>query len=749
MPQSSIQYVPIRHTLALPYSFSAVRVLLSQWIHQYALCCLTWTLLAASHGVAQESPSKTQVRTDWIDSSLRARFGMYGQFNINQHNGNFRDLPGVPTCCPQVYGTGFGTGFSGGVLVDVPFSRTLGLSLRASYTQPSGLLVYNQRDSALTFVNRDQNRLDTASVRHSIDAALGNIGIEAFLTIKPFAPVLQDGLTVLLGGRIGYAMQRSISKRERIVDAPVTFETGSKERLPFDGNIPTYNPLFGSIMAGINYDIPLNSKHTLFLTPEIFGSLGLTTIAHQRDWRVNQLRAGIALKIMPERPEPVLPDTTRSTPPQTTPPTTPVVVMREDTPITATPTASRSKDTLAASVRASAVEYDGSEYENNITFRVEEFFSENLRPLLPYVFFDEGSSDIPDRYNRLRSRETKDFHVDHLHNLDVIQTYHHILNIVGARMRKYPQATLTITGCNDFATSEKGDLELSRRRAERVRDYLLTVWNIEPSRLSLKAQNLSDVPTVMGTKNYPNEVHQENRRVELASNVYEILEPVRTADTVRTVSPPIIRFRPTVLSTQPLASWSIKASQNKKLLKEFFGAGKPPETLDWEIAQMQENVPRAPTPMEYSLAVTDATGRTFQTPIGRANVEQITIQKKRRERLNDKVIDRYRLILFDFDKATITPLQQRIIDYIKGQITPQSTVTIAGYTDYTNPLDYSQRLSKARAESTVKALNLDDRAIMSVKGIGKSVLLHDNSIPEGRFYCRTVSIVVETPLEAR
>jgi outer membrane protein OmpA-like peptidoglycan-associated protein len=328
----------------------------------------------------------------------------------------------------------------------------------------------------------------------------------------------------------------------------------------------------------------------------------------------------------------------------------------------------------------------------------------------------------------------------------VLQTYHHILNIVGARMRKYSYAKLFITGCNDFATSEKGDLDLSQRRAERVRDYLMKTWSIDSTRLVLQARNLSDVPTVMGTSNFPKEVHQENRRVELYSDVYEILEPVRTADTVRTVSPPIIRFRPVVQSTQPIASWSVKAGQNKKMLKEFIGAGSPPEILDWEIAQMQENVPRAPVPMYYDLSVTDITGRTYQTTSGTAKVEQITLQKKRRERIGDKVIDRYRLILFDFDKAAITPLQQRIIAYIKTQIKPESVVNIAGYTDYTNPLDYSQKLSRSRADAAAAALGVD---AAEVKGVGKAVLLHDNAIPEGRFYCRTVSIIVETPMNAR
>jgi outer membrane protein OmpA-like peptidoglycan-associated protein len=672
---------------------------------------------------------------EWIDSTLRARFGAFGHYTWNLHTARFKELPSVPNCCGQFTG-GSGSGFSAGLLMDIPFSRAVGISLRASYTQPSGALFFDQRDDS-TVIYQNGNAVQ-ATFRHNLTATLANAGLEVFLNIKPFANPLQDGLNVMVGGRAGYVLQRTYTQNEVITDPQdVSFpETRTRIRNASTGAMPQANQISASVMAGLSYDIPLNAKHTLFLTPEVFASYGLTNVVNGLDWKVHQLRAGLALKIMPEGKRP---DTTKPEPPAITPPVEPRPPVAEKN------LPPQRLDTLKASVSAVAVEYDGTEYKD-ITFRVEEFLSDNLRPLLPYVFFDEGSSDIPDRYDRLTSKETRQFHIDHLHNLDVLQTYHHILNIVGARMRKYSYAKLFITGCNDFATSEKGDLDLSQRRAERVRDYLMKTWSIDSTRLVLQARNLSDVPTVMGTSNFPKEVHQENRRVELYSDVYEILEPVRTADTVRTVSPPIIRFRPVVQSTQPIASWSVKAGQNKKMLKEFIGAGSPPEILDWEIAQMQENVPRAPVPMYYDLSVTDITGRTYQTTSGTAKVEQITLQKKRRERIGDKVIDRYRLILFDFDKAAITPLQQRIIAYIKTQIKPESVVNIAGYTDYTNPLDYSQKLSRSRADAAAAALGVD---AAEVKGVGKAVLLHDNAIPEGRFYCRTVSIIVETPMNAR
>ena len=45
---------------------------------------------------------------------------------------------------------------------------------------------------------------------------------------------------------------------------------------------------------------------------------------------------------------------------------------------------------------------------------------------------------------------------------------------------------------------------------------------------------------------------------------------------------------------------------------------------------------------------------------------------------------------------------------------------------------------------TARALGI---AGASVAGIGEQDPLYDNALPEGRFYNRTVDIVVETPVE--
>jgi hypothetical protein len=48
-----------------------------------------------------------------------------------------------------------------------------------------------------------------------------------------------------------------------------------------------------------------------------------------------------------------------------------------------------------------------------------------------------------------------------------------------------------------------------------------------------------------------------------------------------------------------------------------------------------------------------------------------------------------------------------------------------------------------RAEATAEALGT---AKTTVKGVGESNK-HDNKPPEARFYCRTVEVVVTTPID--
>lgn len=729
-------------------------------ISNYALCCIIVCMVLL--------PKVTFAQK--VDSAARTRFGVWGQYAYTMHYANFKELPGVPSCCEN-FRDAIAHNFAAGLLYDVPFDKVFGLSLRLGYVRYAGIpsWIENTPRTVLGGAVKPDGSPEVLTVQHTIDANLGNIGFEPFLTIKPFTGLSKtdDGLSIMLGGHIGYAIQRSFTMEERILSpSNVVFDsTGRKTQNEVSKEIiPGSTPYSISLMGGLSWEIPLNAKRTVYIVPEVFYSYPITPQVQasawtnpSNYWNVHQIRAGIALKFAPERK--VIDSTSNDAPPtqttlveeppanRTITPPPPQTKTREPE-IVKTPekneTMKRGNE-LTASITAVGVERDGRELPD-VTFRVEEFLSVNLRPLLPYIFFEQGSDNIPERYERLSTRDTSAYNVNTLHNFEMLETYHQALNIIGKRMKMYPRAKLTLTGCNDNATAgERSNTALSYRRAKAVRDYLANVWGIDTTRMPIQTRNLPAMPTVSNTGQYTSEVQQENRRVEFATDTWEILEPVKTTDTVRTVSPPIIRFRPRVILPQgDVKDWTITVGQNGQTLKEFRGVGSLPKVLDWNIAENQANIPRAPVPLEYTLTLTDTEGNRLQHN-GSAPVEQITIQRKRRERVKDKEIDRYSLILFDFDKANLTQTQDRIAQYIKKQIGQQATVRISGYTDYTNPLDYSLRLSKSRARETASALDLAKRA--EVRGLGKTVLLYDTDIPEGRFYCRTVTIIVETPVQ--
>ncbi|MGA1278592.1 MAG: choice-of-anchor D domain-containing protein [Candidatus Kapaibacteriota bacterium] len=99
--------------------------------------------------------------------------------------------------------------------------------------------------------------------------------------------------------------------------------------------------------------------------------------------------------------------------------------------------------------------------------------------LLPYIFFEEGSDEIPNRYKRMSANNTKEFNIDDLYfKKNTIEVYHDIMNIIGKRMTMYPKAVLTIAGRNAGVGIEKDNKELSANRAENVKTYLRDVWGI-------------------------------------------------------------------------------------------------------------------------------------------------------------------------------------------------------------------------------------------------------------------------------
>jgi outer membrane protein OmpA-like peptidoglycan-associated protein len=214
------------------------------------------------------------------------------------------------------------------------------------------------------------------------------------------------------------------------------------------------------------------------------------------------------------------------------------------------------------------------------------------------------------------------------------------------------------------------------------------------------------------------------------------------------VNPLELRLKPQITSEGKISNWKLDLKQSGDVLKEFSGKDKPESVYDVSLIKFTDRFAGNQKPLSGILTTKDIFGNTAESKEVPLNLKLITIQIKRESKLiEDKEIDNFSLILFDFDQADLNEINQNILEqFVRGRLKQSSQVEITGYADRTGDPEYNRNLALLRASATARQLDLTNA---SIKGIGSDELLYDNNYPEGRFYCRTVRITVVTPVEKR
>lgn len=397
---------------------------------------------------------------------------------------------------------------------------------------------------------------------------------------------------------------------------------------------------------------------------------------------------------------------------------------------------------ITGQITAVGVESDGR-IINKPIFKIDLNTSNKYEALLPYVFYEEGSDIIPDRYYKLNKSQVANFTIDQLWYKSTINIYHDILNIIGKRLTMYPKSVLTIQGNNANTGIEKENTELSRRRAENVKQYLQDIWGIKENRLIVKAGNL---PKAKSLPIDDPETAQENRRVEFSSNDYRVIEPLDLKNTMATSNPPKVRFNVQGAADFGIASYTIDAIQAGFNGNSFnqTETSSLPNTIDWEIAKNQALTPKLAKPVTCSLTIIDKKGNSKMVGTDQMDIDLITIERKIKEHINGYEVDSFSLILFDFNKSDVEDENKKIIAAIQKRVKKGSEISVTGTTDRIGSEEYNTRLSQERANAVKTAINR--KGSVSI-GKGEQGLRFDNDLPEGRFYCRTVNVVVRTMVE--
>jgi len=152
---------------------------------------------------------------------------------------------------------------------------------------------------------------------------------------------------------------------------------------------------------------------------------------------------------------------------------------------------------------------------------VEEFLTTKFFTLLNYVFYDEGSAVIPSRYHLFtKPEEAENFNPEiQFINFEILDVYYDIINIIGFRLRTDKKSNITLQGCNSNTGIEAGNLDLSKKRAESIKNYLVLIWKIDTDRIIIaESKNLPNQAS--NSKVEPLLSNEENRRVEILGGIF-------------------------------------------------------------------------------------------------------------------------------------------------------------------------------------------------------------------------------------
>ena len=373
-------------------------------------------------------------------------------------------------------------------------------------------------------------------------------------------------------------------------------------------------------------------------------------------------------------------------------------------------------------------------------------------PLRNSIFFNLGSIEIPKRYTVLTQSEASNFKEDQLFNENSegssnrsakqLKVYYNILNILGDRMRTYPDSKIALNG-----SSSKGEQE-GKKMAESVKKYLINSFGIKTSMITTTGSVKPAVPTeLIGATKDLDLVYAEDNRVDIESTSPELLLEVggammKSVQIIDKTEDPLhghVIFN--IKSAEDLLSlWNIEITDDQGKAQNFGPFTKDQASVSAKVILagrldgMFKVVMKGETKSGLSIERNESVYLSPQTEV---------IEKGYRHS-----------ILFDFDNSKTVDIYEKFLQKVVAPlIEEKGTVHIHGHTDVLGDDLYNQTLAEKRAWDVQNILkwalfNAGKNEIkFNVTGFGEDPdkAPFENLLPEERFYNRTVIIDIIPP----
>ena len=364
-------------------------------------------------------------------------------------------------------------------------------------------------------------------------------------------------------------------------------------------------------------------------------------------------------------------------------------------------------------------------------------------PLRNYVFFEEGSTEIPSRYVKLNKADALKFKIAQFQEPEPkdishrskrqLTAYNNILNILGNRMRDNKNLDVTLIG----ASAGNGSA-LGLSYAESVKKYLVNVFDISPLRIKTEGRNQPINPSEQpgGTK-FLALLREGDRRVDIVSKSGDLLAPLQITAVQQDPLDSRIYFITEDGSKSPIKSWNLEVSDESGIVQHYGPFTKNKESVSGNAILKDRK-----------------SGSFKAVMVGKAEDGSV-IRKESTFKLSRSEAPAeggYRFsILFDFDQPkTVASYDKFLTDVVAPLVKNNGTVIIHGHTDIIGDDEYNVNLSEQRAQDVKRILEqaLKNLGTTGVKfeaygfGSDKHYAPFENKLPEERFYNRTVIIDV-------
>ena len=621
-------------------------------------------------------------------------FGVAGGANFNFYDGSTQQLNAVFTPPTTFHkGTGIGLFLAPNIEFHKPDTR-FGFIIQAGLDSRKGN--FNQQ---LTDCN--------CSADLSTDLS--------YITVEPslrFAPT--KGNFYLYGGpRFAFNQNKAFTYQQGInPDFPDQIAPASVK-----GDFSDVRKTIISAQVGAGYDIPLSkttNKTQLVLSPFVafhpyFGQQPRSI----ETWNLTTVRAGVVLKLGVGHKVSIQEE-------------------KEEEVVLVTP---KTEFTINAPLNVPG------------ELRVTETF-----PLRNYIYFDKGSTDISKRYVLLNKDQVKDFKEDQVEvfapKTDLagrskreMTVYYNILNILGDRIGKNPNATITLVG------SSENDPAEGKLMAESVQKYLVDVFAIDATRIAIEGRNKPKIAAEQkgGTRDLTL-LREGDRRVSVESSYPALLmefqsgpdAPLKPVKIINVPVAPIesyVRFKVDG-ADEAFSTWKMELTDKDEIVQNF-----GPYTQE-EVSIPGNTILGTSHEGDYNVKMI-GTNKTGEIVTKESTVHIVAWTPS-------KVEEGMRFsIIYEFDDAKAIAMYNKYLsEVVAPKIPANAKVVIHGHTDIIGEESYNQKLSVRRANDVKTTLqnSVSKLGITGVTfeetGLGENedAAPFGNTLPEERSYNRTVII---------